>query len=124
MDDILDRDPNNINEHVKVSFEDVLAEPDGSHSYSCVWSFSYLCFDCGKGCLYKLLTLLCGICIAMGWGCEFAWVTFTHIWFITPCFKVLELNCGCLQKIYGVCVHCAVGPCCEAFGLLFHAFRK
>ncbi|XP_071082935.1 caveolin-1-like [Haliotis cracherodii] len=124
MVDVLNRDPNNINDHVKVEFEDILAEPDGAHSFDCVWTASNLCFNCCKGFLYKLLTLLCGICIAMHWGCEFAVIAFNHIWIITPCFKILELNCGCLKKLYGMCVHCALDPWCESCGLFFTAFRK
>jgi hypothetical protein len=78
----------------QVAFEDVLAEPEGVRSLDCVWKCSYSCFNCWKNCCYALHTLLCGICIAMEWGCEFAYIAFMHIWFITPCFKVLELNCG------------------------------
>ncbi|KAL8563413.1 hypothetical protein ACOMHN_054775 [Nucella lapillus] len=111
--DLINCDPNSINTRLKVSFEDVLAEPEGVHSMDCVWN---LC--------YKIYTLFCGICIAMEWGCEFAGIAFTHVWYVTPCFKVLELNCGCLQKLYGMCVHCCMDPCCEACGILFSAFKK
>ena len=71
-----------------------------------------------------LHTLFCGICIAAEWGCEFAYIAFTHIWYITPMIKVLEINCGCCQKLYGTCVHCCMDPICEACGMLFYAFKK
>ncbi|KAH3892475.1 hypothetical protein DPMN_016593 [Dreissena polymorpha] len=38
---------------------------------------AYTCFECGKGLCYKLLTTFCGICIALGWGCDFAMIAFT-----------------------------------------------
>ncbi|XP_076468955.1 caveolin-1-like [Babylonia areolata] len=122
--DLVNRDHNSINDHLKVSFEDVLAEPEGAHSMDCVWSNSYRCFTCWRDVCYTIHTLLCGVCLAMEWGCQFAYIAFSHIWCITPFFKVLELNCGCLQKVYGMCVHCCLDPCCEACGLLFGAFRK
>merc|ERR1712154_500760 len=116
--------PNNINDHLKVQFEDILAEPEGAHAMDCVWSNSYKCFNLYKKCCYMIMTLCCGICIAAEWGCEFAYVAFVHIWYITPCFKWLELNCGCCQKLYGMCVHCCLDPWCEAISLCFSAFKK
>merc|ERR1711963_19345 len=96
--DMNNRDPNNINDHLRATFEDVLAEPEGIHSMNCVWSNSYKCFNCCKD--------LC------------------YIWYVTPCFKVCELNCGCLQKLYGMLVHCCLDPWCEAMSICFQAFKK
>merc|ERR1711936_900281 len=104
--DLNNRDPNNINDHLRVTFEDVLAEPEGIHSMNCVWSNSYKCFNCCKDLCYMIMTLCC------------------RIWYVTPCFKVCELNCGCLQKLYGMCVHCFLDPWCEAVSLCFQAFKK
>merc|ERR1712154_559611 len=100
--DMVNRDPNNINDHLKVTFEDVLAEPEGAHSMDCVWSCSYKCFNCCKDLAYMILTLFYGICIAMEWGCEFGQIAFIHIWYVTPCFKVCEINCGCLHAVRDV----------------------
>merc|ERR1711936_1073349 len=100
---MVNRDPNDLNDHVKVLFEDVLAEPEGAHS-----------FDCCKGCCYKLLTLFCALPIAMCWGCEFAVITFQHVWYVTPCMRVYMINCGCLQKFWGNCLQCFLQPLCEA----------
>ena len=46
--DLINRDPNNMNNFVHVDFEDVLAEPSDIHSMDCVWNLSYKCFDLGK----------------------------------------------------------------------------
>ncbi|VDI47812.1 caveolin 3 [Mytilus galloprovincialis] len=122
--DLINRDPNSINSHVKVAFEDILGEPDSVHSLNCVWKFSYICFNFWQRLCYIILTTCCGICIAAQWGCEFGYIAFSHVWCITPMFKVMEINCGCLQRIYGVCVHCCFDPLCESFGLLFGNFRR
>lgn len=118
------RDPNNINDHLKVAFEDVLAEPEAAHSMECVWKLAYKCFNLWLGLCYKIATLLCGICIAMGWGCEFAGIAFAHIWFFTPCFRVLDINCQCAQKLYALYIHCIYDPYFEACSKVFDAFRK
>ena len=105
-------------------FEDVLAEPEGTHSIDCVWKLSYTCFNFWKSLCYKILTTLCGICLAAEWGCEFAYVSFLHIWYFTPCFKLLDINCGCLRKMWGQCISCCCEPVCIACGLVFSAFKK
>ena len=103
----------------QVSFEDVLAEPDGAHTIDCVWKCSYNCFNCAKGCCYNVLSILCGVPLALCWGCEFAMITFQHVWQITPCLRVFMINCGCAQKFCGTCLQCCLGPICETAGLLF-----
>jgi len=121
--DLVNRDPNELNDHVKVKFDDVLGEPEGAHAMDCVWTNSYKCFNCCKGCCYKLLTLLCGIPMAACWGCEFAMITFQHVWYVTPCMRVYMINCGCLQKFYGNCMQCCLQPLCEAMSYLLSNIR-
>ncbi|KAK7496229.1 hypothetical protein BaRGS_00012639 [Batillaria attramentaria] len=117
--DLINRDPNNLNDHIKVAFEDVLAEPEGAHSIDCVWRNSYKCFNCSKGCCYNVLAILCGIPLALCWGCEFAVITFQHVWQITPCLRAFMINCGCAQKFFGTCLQCCLGPIMETCGLCF-----
>merc|ERR1712110_595528 len=69
--DMMNRDPNNINPHLKVGFEDIFGEPEDIRSMECVWKNSYKCFECWKQLCYTIMTFCCGICIAMEWGCEF-----------------------------------------------------
>lgn len=121
--DLVNRDPNNLNEHIKVQFDDVFGEPDGAHSIACVWKLAYLCFNCCKGCCYKLLTLFFGICIAIWWGCEFAHIAFDHVWYITPALRVCQVYCGCAQKFYGTCLNCCLQPLFEVCGHCFANIR-
>ncbi|KAK7089313.1 caveolin-3-like [Littorina saxatilis] len=117
--DMVNRDPNNVNDHLKVAYEDVIAEPDGAHSIDCVWRCSYNCFNCAKGCCYNVLSIFCGIPLALFWGCEFACITFQHVWQITPCMRVFMINCGCAQKFFSTCLQCCLGPICESCGMFF-----
>ncbi|CAH1784659.1 unnamed protein product [Owenia fusiformis] len=99
--DLLNRDPKSINAHLQgVAFDECIAEPDAAHSMDCIWSNSYKCFECGKGLCYKLLTCMCGICIALYWGCTFGIIAFEHVWCITPNLKVLDINCNICQRLY------------------------
>jgi hypothetical protein len=96
-----------------------MAEPDGAHSIDCVWKASFCCFTCGKNCLYRFLTLLFGMFIALYWGCEFAYITFEQVWFITPGLRMFSIYMGCCQKCFGTCVTCFLAPVCETCGLMF-----
>ncbi|OWF35038.1 Caveolin-1 [Mizuhopecten yessoensis] len=117
--DLGNRDPNDINSNVKVSFEDVLAEPDGAHSCDCVWKLSYCCFNCGKNCAYRWMTFLCGMCIALSWGCEFACIAFDQIWCVTPTLRIFSIYCGSCQKFFSIVINCCMAPVCETCGLFF-----
>ncbi|KAL8574222.1 hypothetical protein ACOMHN_027876 [Nucella lapillus] len=119
MADMADRDPNNINDHLKVSFEDVIAEPEGVHSMDCCWVCAFNSFNCAKKFCYNLMAVFCACPIAFCWGCEFACITFDHVWYYTPCLRVFMINMGCAQKFFGTCLQCCMGPICETCGLFF-----
>ena len=42
--DLSQRDPNNLNEHLQVMWDDVFGEPEGVRSNDCAWRTSYKCF--------------------------------------------------------------------------------
>lgn len=42
--DLNQRDPNNLNEHLQVLWDDVFGEPEGVRSNDCAWRTSYKCF--------------------------------------------------------------------------------
>merc|ERR1712170_271187 len=72
--DLANRDPTPLNDHLKVTFEEILGEPDHTQSLDCVWKYSYKCFNMCKTLCYLILTTLCGIPTAICWGCYFACV--------------------------------------------------
>ena len=104
--DLVNRDPNNMNEYIQVSFDDVLAEPEGAHSMDCVWSNSHKCFNCGMKCYYKIATLLCGLCYALHWGCMFGAVAFEAIWFWTPVLRLLTIALFPVRKVMAIFLNC------------------
>ncbi|XP_062593265.1 caveolin-1-like [Saccostrea cucullata] len=121
--DMENRDPNSINDHLKTGFEDVIAETDGTHSSNCVWKASYFCFHGCKSCCYNLFAILIGIFLAIGWGIQFAFIAFAHVWCVTPILRVCMIHCNLCQKTFGTCVNCCCAPFCEVFSLLFSNIR-
>ncbi|XP_052679608.1 caveolin-1-like [Crassostrea angulata] len=117
--DLLHRDPNSINQHVQTNFEDVLAEPDGTRSSDCVWIYSASCFNGGKSCCYVFLSALCGIFLALFWGCGFAVISFEQIWCATPMYRCFSIYAIYVQKCVGTYLSCYLGPLCETCGLIF-----
>ena len=117
--DLVNRDPNDMNNFLQVDFEDVLAEPSGAHAMDCAWSNSYKCFTCGKNLCYKLMTCLCGMCIALYWGCAFAEIAFYVIWIVTPGLRAMHIMLHPVKKIMQIMLSTFVGPWAETVGLLF-----
>lgn len=100
--DLKNRDPHDMNNYIQVEFDDVLGEPNGAHSADCVWQNSYKCFNCGKNLCYQILTYLCGLCVALGWGCSFACVAFGAVWIWTPILRFLSIILHPTKKILAI----------------------
>lgn len=121
--DFEQRDPNQLNAGLTVGFSDIFGEPDASHSHECVWRLSYKCYNCGLNLCYMILTFLCSVPLSLCWGCEFAYVAFTHVWEITPCLKLMDINCLVCNKLINTCLGCILAPICETCGLLFSKIK-
>ncbi|KAF7246466.1 Caveolin-2 [Varanus komodoensis] len=80
LDKVVDRDPNGINSHLKLGFEDVIAEPPSTHSFDRVWICSNALFELSKYLMYKLLTLFLAVPLALVAGILFAVLSCLHIW--------------------------------------------
>ncbi|KAG8514662.1 Caveolin-2 [Galemys pyrenaicus] len=74
-----DRDPHRLNSHLKVGFEDVIAEPVTTHSFDKVWICSHALFEISKYVMYKFLTVFLAIPLAFAAGILFATLSCLHI---------------------------------------------
>ncbi|PAA46146.1 hypothetical protein BOX15_Mlig030034g2 [Macrostomum lignano] len=117
------RDPQDVNIHLQVEFDDILAEPEGAYSINCVWRCSYRCYECWKNCWYRTLTLLCGCCIAAMWGCHFAELAFCHVWCCTPYLKSYIMDIKIIREMNAACYDACLGTCCSACGNCFSRIR-
>ncbi|XP_074658917.1 caveolin-1-like isoform X1 [Tubulanus polymorphus] len=95
--DYRDRDPTRMNDDVRVMYEDVIAEPEGSHSFGAVWRVAFIVFTETKQWSYRILTGGFGVILGILWGFLFALMAFAKIWLIMPAFKMTTI---CLQ-IFG-----------------------
>lgn len=122
--DLINRDPKQINEDVvKVDFEDVIAEPDGTHSLDGVWKLSYTTFTVSKYWCYRILSAVFGIPVALLWGFLFACISFCHIWAVVPCIKSCLIESQCISRIYSLIIQTFCDPFFEALGKIFSSVR-
>ncbi|PSN58482.1 hypothetical protein C0J52_00792, partial [Blattella germanica] len=71
-----ERDPNNLNQHLQVQWDDVIGEPEGVRSISCVWKLSSWCFRSSRNCCYIVMSLILAPIMALCLGCTFACLAF------------------------------------------------
>ncbi|XP_015126089.1 caveolin-3 isoform X1 [Diachasma alloeum] len=121
--DLEDRDPNGLNEHLQVMWEDVIGEPDGIRSPECAWRLSGHCFRLSRGCCYIFLSILIAPIVALFLGFTFACLSFQHIWCIAPCLRVWKISCAATRAFFTGFTHALVRPCTESIGYLFHNVR-
>ncbi|XP_076124585.1 caveolin-3-like [Alosa pseudoharengus] len=122
--DLVNRDPKGLNEEaVRVDFEDVIAEPDGTRSLDGVWKASYSAFTVSKYWCYRLLSALLGVPLALLWGVLFATLSFGHVWLVGPCAHSCLVEWQCLGRVYGHGVRTLCDPLGESVGRMFQSVR-
>uniref|UniRef100_A0A9R8PSL7 Caveolin n=1 Tax=Equus caballus TaxID=9796 RepID=A0A9R8PSL7_HORSE len=107
----------------KIDFEDVIAEPEGTHSFDGIWKASFTTFTVTKYWFYRLLSALFGIPMALIWGIYFAILSFLHIWAVVPCIKSFLIEIQCISRVYSIYVHTFCDPLFEAIGKIFSNVR-
>ncbi|XP_068460118.1 caveolin-2 [Clinocottus analis] len=86
-----DRDPNDVNAHLKVGFDDVIAEPASARSFDSVWIGSHAAFELVKFLFYRVLTTLLAVPMAFIFGLVFAVLSCIHIWLVMPLIQSLVM---------------------------------
>ncbi|EPQ14850.1 Caveolin-1 [Myotis brandtii] len=107
----------------QIDFEDVIAEPEGIHSFDGIWKASFTTFTVTKYWFYRLLSAIVGIPLALLWGIYFAIVSFVHIWVVVPYIKSFLIEIQCFSRIYSICIHTLCDPLFEATGKIFSNVR-
>lgn len=121
--DVNERDPLRVNDHVKVRFQEIFAEPDTEvYSFDTIWIWSYKVFTNTKLWCYRITTLILGLPLALCWGVCFACISFCNIWVYMPCLRCHDVECLCLRRVWEILLGTFVGPCFEAMGRVFSGF--
>ncbi|KAJ0182827.1 hypothetical protein K1T71_002196 [Dendrolimus kikuchii] len=118
-----DRDPNNLNQHVQIIWDDVIGEPEGVRSPECAWRLSHICFRHARNWCYTLLAVIiappCALCL----GCGFACLAFEQIWCTAPCLRCVKIYYASLRVFVQACMAATVVPVAEAVGHICRHIR-
>ncbi|KAJ8002734.1 hypothetical protein DPEC_G00162020 [Dallia pectoralis] len=111
-----DRDPNEINTHLKVGFDDIIAEPSSSRSFDRVWIGSHAVFELVKYAFYRILTTVLAVPMAFLLGVVFAVISCVHIWLLMPLVRCFLVALPSLQVIWSSLVDMFVSPLYHSMG--------
>ncbi|NXH14867.1 CAV2 protein, partial [Bucco capensis] len=118
-EDELDRDPRGMNGHLQLEFEDVIAEPELTHSFDKVWICSHALFELSKYVIYKLLTLVLAIPLALLLGIVFALLSCLHIWLVVPFVKTCLMVLPSVQTVWKSLTEVFLVPFFQSLGRCF-----
>ncbi|XP_026853227.2 caveolin-2-like [Electrophorus electricus] len=110
------RDPKGINKHLKVSFEEVIAEPASVHSFDRVWLWSHVHFEVSRLWFYRLFSLLLAVPVALGKGLLFALLSYLHIWLIMPSVQLLLINMHWMRVAWSSVLDLLIAPFFSSLG--------
>uniref|UniRef100_T1J6V1 Caveolin n=1 Tax=Strigamia maritima TaxID=126957 RepID=T1J6V1_STRMM len=120
---LLDRDEKKVNEQVNIQFDDVIAEPDGSHSFDAIWRVAFVTFSGTKFWLYRLLAAIFALPCAVCWGITFALISFCHIWALSPFFRILDIFFYVIKRIWSGIIQTLCNPVFRSIGMVFSSVR-
>ncbi|OWR53442.1 caveolin-3 like protein [Danaus plexippus plexippus] len=118
-----DRDPNKLNQHIQIVWDDIIGEPDGARSPECAWRLSHICFRHTRNVCYTLLAVVAAPPCAFILGCGFACLAFEQIWCTTPCLRCVKIYFATLRTLVQSCMAATVAPVMEAIGHIFRHIR-
>ncbi|KAM4613776.1 caveolin-2-like [Polymixia lowei] len=113
---VQDRDPKGVNRCLKVTFEDVIAEPPSVRSFDKVWLWSHALFEVSRLWFYRLFSILLAVPVSLAAGLLFAVLSCLHIWLIMPFVQLCLINMHWLQTVWGSVLNIAVGPFFTSIG--------
>ncbi|CAB1354014.1 unnamed protein product [Coregonus sp. 'balchen'] len=105
-----ERDPRGINDCLKVTFEDVIAEPVSVRSGDRVWIWSNALFEVTRVWIYRIVTVLLAVPMSIITGLLFAILSFLHIWFFSPCVHYILIITYWLQSLWSIILDIGVRP--------------
>jgi hypothetical protein len=120
---VQDRDEKNINDHVNLTFEDIIGETDANQGFEFIWRLTFLIFNWTKFQLYRIVAGLLAVPLAIIWAVVFALISVVSVWVLTPVLKIFDLVLFHVHKVWNGLVRTTLGPLFEVAGLLFANIR-
>jgi len=113
------RDSNNVNVEIDLDFDDVLAEPAAAQGFEFAWKLAFVLFSQTKLWIYKILSAVVAIPLALIWALVFALLTVVHVWILSPALRLLDLILAVVKKVVVGVIGATLGPVCTTLGLIF-----
>jgi len=113
------RDSNNVNVEIDLDFDDVLAEPAAAQGFEFAWKLAFVLFSQTKLWIYKILSAVVAIPLALIWALVFALLTVVHVWILSPALRLLDLILAVVKKVVVGVIGATLGPVCATLGLIF-----
>uniref|UniRef100_A0A1I7UXJ0 Caveolin n=1 Tax=Caenorhabditis tropicalis TaxID=1561998 RepID=A0A1I7UXJ0_9PELO len=120
--DLVNRDTNNINNHVQLNFEDIFGEADSQHSWDCVWRLNHTVFTATRLFIYRLVSIL-ALPFTILFAIFFGLLVSINVFIVVPLGKLLSIPGNLLAKIWNWLVHAVFDPIASAIGLIFSNFN-
>ncbi|XP_061679728.1 caveolin-2 [Syngnathoides biaculeatus] len=118
-----DRDPDDVNAHLRVGFDDVIAEPPSARTFDRVWICSHASFEVVKFGLYRLLGTLLAVPLAFLLGLVFAVLSLVHIWLVTPGIRTFLVALPSLRVVWTSLTDTLAAPFFRSLGAGFSSVR-
>ncbi|KHJ42291.1 Caveolin [Trichuris suis] len=103
----------------QLSFEDIMAEPDGYHSWDWVWKGTNKVFVGTRKVFYRLLAFIVAFPCAVLWALIFALLTCLNVWLLTPLARALAIPAVCIAKVWAFVIQSIFDPLFRSCGLLY-----
>lgn len=116
---LANRDGNDINNEINLSFDDVLAEPASAQGFEGVWKLAFVLFSQTKLWLYRLFAAVLAIPAAFVWALVFAVITVVYVWVASPALRIFDLATTVFRRIVTGLMRCTLEPVCTALGFVF-----
>ncbi|XP_045137817.1 caveolin-3-like isoform X2 [Portunus trituberculatus] len=113
------RDPNNLNPHIQILWDDIIGEPEGLRTPEGCWNCSQSCYNKTRRCCYVFLVVLLAPFVAFCNGCQFACLAFNQVWCVGPCLRCVKINYATVKKFWEACLYAICSPLAEVCGMYF-----
>ncbi|KAI1289530.1 Caveolin-1 [Halotydeus destructor] len=116
-----DRDEKRINDHVNLTFEDIIGETDANQGFEFIWRLTFLFFNGIKFWLYRILAALLALPLAVIWAVVFALLHLVTVWGCTPTLRVYDVLLHHVHRVWAGLVRTFLDPIFTSIG---QGFRK
>ncbi|UXI19983.1 hypothetical protein NH340_JMT05926 [Sarcoptes scabiei] len=113
-----DRDEKSINNHVNVSFEDVIGEPDSTQGFEAAYRLSFGLFQFVRFWFYRIVTSVLALPLALVWALVFGVLSLLSVWIITPGFRVLDILFYFIYRVWNGLVRTFLDPIFASIALV------